>query len=209
MRPSNSRTKADIPRQVPNSPRASDSSRRPEHGSVWRTVTRVISLIACSAPSIGPFGLSGETGTLRRLRVGVADGQLRSSGLVAMRELVYRGSGSLVKARVTFRDPHIELEVPIGITLLEAAKMAGAPLGTHCGGVGACASCHVRIEHGEDNLSKAGEAEEDGLDRVFDVRPSSRLGCQARIESPGDIVVRITEESIEAWLREHPHKSGT
>ena len=114
------------------------------------------------------------------------------------------GNEGAVKARVTFRDPHIELEVPVGMTLLEAATIAGAPLGTHCGGVGACVSCHVRIEQGERHLSPATEAEEDGLDRVFDVRPSSRLGCQARIESAGDIVVRITEESIDAWLREHP-----
>ena len=113
-----------------------------------------------------------------------------------------------MKARLTFRDPHIELEVPVGTTLLDAATMAGAPMGTHCGGVGACASCHVRIEHGEELLSSPSEVEEDGLDSVFDVRPSSRLGCQARIESAGDIVVRITEESIDAWLRDHPHKKN-
>jgi ferredoxin, 2Fe-2S len=114
-----------------------------------------------------------------------------------------------VKARVTFRDPHIELEVPVGTTLLEAATIAGAPLGTHCGGVGACVSCHVRVEHGAAHLSAAGELEEDGLDRVFDVRPSSRLGCQARIESAGDIVVRITDESLDAWLRDHPRRKDT
>ncbi len=124
--------------------------------------------------------------------------------MVTAAELVYGCCEKSVKARVTFRDPHIELEVPVGTTLLEAAAMAGAPLGTHCGGVGACASCHVRIEHGESHLSNANDIEEDGLDRVFDVRPSSRLGCQARIESAGDIVVRITDESLDAWLREHP-----
>lgn len=86
--------------------------------------------------------------------------------------------------------------------------MSGAPVGTHCGGVGACASCHVRIERGAEHLSKANDIEEDALDRVFDVRPSSRLGCQARIEAEGDIVVRITEESIDAWLREHPRKKA-
>ena len=117
-----------------------------------------------------------------------------------------------MKARITFRDPHIELEAPVGATLLEAATIIGAPLGTHCGGVGACASCHVRIERGEEHLSKPSDIEEDGLDRVFDVRPSSRLGCQARIESAGDIVVRQRavsmqpdqDESLDAWLSEHP-----
>lgn len=94
------------------------------------------------------------------------------------------------------------------MTLLEAAQSMGAPVGTHCGGVGACASCHVRIEHGAGHLSKPAELEEEGLDRVFDVRPSSRLACQTRIESAGDIVVRITEESLDAWLREHPTRSS-
>ena len=111
-----------------------------------------------------------------------------------------------MKARVTFRDPHIELEVPVGTTLLDAARSAGAPVGTHCGGVGACTSCHVRIEQGEEHLSEASEAEEDGLDRVFDAGQSSRLACQAKICSVGSIVVRITEESVAAWLREHPEK---
>lgn len=89
------------------------------------------------------------------------------------------------------------------MTLLEAATIAGAPLGTHCGGVGACASCHVRIETGAAHLSPAEELEEDGLDRVFDVRPSSRLGCQARVETAGEIQIRITDESRDAWLRDH------
>lgn len=123
--------------------------------------------------------------------------------------MIYGGCSKAVKARVTFRDPHIELEADVGMTLLEAAQNVGAPLGTHCGGVAACSSCHVRIEHGAEHLSKPAELEEEGLDRVFDVRPSSRLACQARIESPGDIVVRITKESLEAWLREHPAPSGT
>jgi 2Fe-2S ferredoxin len=105
---------------------------------------------------------------------------------------------------VTFRDPPIDLEVPVGTTLLEAAAIAGAPLGTHCGGVGACTSCHVRIEHGAEHLSAIEEREEDALDGVFDVRPSSRLGCQVRIVAPGDVVVRITDQSFDTWLRNHP-----
>ncbi|HEY5960588.1 MAG TPA: 2Fe-2S iron-sulfur cluster-binding protein [Polyangiaceae bacterium] len=114
----------------------------------------------------------------------------------------------IVKARVTFRDPPIDLEVPVCTTLLEAAALAGAPLGMHCGGVCACASCHVRIEYGAEHLSALEEKEEDALDGVFDVRPSSRLGCQARIVSAGDIVVRITEESLDTWMREHPRRKS-
>lgn len=94
------------------------------------------------------------------------------------------------KARVTFRDPAVEVEVPIGITLLEAALGAGVIEAGPCGGNSACGGCHVRIEAGAQYLSQASEHEEDQLDRVFDVRPSSRLACQARILAAGDIAVR-------------------
>lgn len=111
-----------------------------------------------------------------------------------------------MRATVTFRDPHIELEVEAGVTLLEAAARAEAPVGSNCGGVGACAACHVRIEQGAQYLSAPDEHEEDGLDRVFDAREGSRLACKARIASAGPIVVRVTDESVDAWLREHPDK---
>jgi len=94
------------------------------------------------------------------------------------------------KARITFRDPPVEVEVPIGISLLEAAMSAGAVTVGPCGGNCACGGCHVRIEEGANFLSGASEKEEDQLDQVFDVRPSSRLACQARIIAGGDIAVR-------------------
>jgi len=94
------------------------------------------------------------------------------------------------KARITFRDPPVEVEVPIGISLLEAAINTGTVHAGPCGGNCACGGCHVRIEEGANSLSCASEKEEDQLDQVFDVRPSSRLACQARIIAGGDIAVR-------------------
>ncbi len=94
------------------------------------------------------------------------------------------------RARVTFRDPAVEVEVPIGITLLEAAMSTGAILVGSCGGNCKCGGCHVRVEEGAQYLSTATEQEEDQLEEVFDARKSSRLACQARIIAGGDIVVR-------------------
>jgi ferredoxin len=51
----------------------------------------------------------------------------------------------------------------------------------------------VRVEEGAQYLSTATEREEDQLDRVFDVRQSSRLACQARIIAGGDIIIRKVE----------------
>ena len=48
--------------------------------------------------------------------------------------------------------------------------------------------------------------EEDILDKAFDVRMQSRLGCQAKIQGQGTILVRISKESIDAYYNEHPEK---
>ena len=94
------------------------------------------------------------------------------------------------RARVTFRDPAVEVEVPIGITILEAAMSTGIVSAGNCGGNCKCGGCHVRVDEGAQYLSTASEQEEEQLEQVFDARQSSRLACQARIIAGGDIVVR-------------------
>lgn len=106
--------------------------------------------------------------------------------------------------KVRFVDQNLEVEVPLGTTLLEAAEKAGAPEGSACGGVCACSTCHVYVDVGLELLSEAEEDEEDILDKAFDVRMTSRLGCQAKIERDGLIALRISEESFETFFNEHP-----
>lgn len=105
---------------------------------------------------------------------------------------------------VKFIDQDLEVEVEVGTSILQAAKAAHAPEGDACGGVCACSTCHVYIEQGESLLSEASEDEEDILDKAFDVRLSSRLGCQAKIERAGTVSVRISRESLDAYYNEHP-----
>jgi 2Fe-2S ferredoxin len=108
--------------------------------------------------------------------------------------------------KVLFEDQNVEVEVPVGSSILEAAKQAGAPEGDACGGVCACSTCHVYVDEGANLLSEAEEDEEDILDKAFDVRMESRLGCQAKIQSDGLLKVRISKESIDAYYNEHPEK---
>jgi 2Fe-2S ferredoxin len=108
-------------------------------------------------------------------------------------------------AKVRFLEHGIETEVPVGTTLLKAAKLSGAPEGDACGGVCACSTCHVYVETGADLLAPAEEDEEDILDKAFDVRMSSRLGCQAKILREGLIELRISKESLDAYYNEHPN----
>jgi 2Fe-2S ferredoxin len=102
----------------------------------------------------------------------------------------------------------VEVVAQPGLTLLEIAEENGARLGSACGGVCACSSCHAWILEGGDSLDESSDAEEDRLDMAFDVRPNSRLGCQVRVKET-DLVVQLTEESLQTFLNEHPeHREG-
>jgi ferredoxin, 2Fe-2S len=101
-----------------------------------------------------------------------------------------------------------KVEVPTGTSLLEAATRAHFPEGSACGGVCACSTCHVHVLRGANLLSEQEDEEADILDKAFDVRATSRLGCQSKIVGDGEIEVEITWESLEAYENEHPDERG-
>ena len=95
------------------------------------------------------------------------------------------------------------MEVPAGTTLLEAAHSVGVPVGSNCGGVCGCSTCHVYVAEGFDSLEEMSDREADRLDLGFDVRLNSRLGCQTEM-ADRDLVVGITDESLKAYFDENP-----
>ena len=110
-------------------------------------------------------------------------------------------------AKVVFKG-FTEVDVPVGTSLLKAAQKVDAPEGYACGGVCACSTCHVYVLSGANLLSEIEDEEEDILDKAFDVRATSRLGCQAKIEKEGTIELEISRESLEAFENEHPEHRG-
>ncbi len=100
-------------------------------------------------------------------------------------------------------DQPLTVEVAPGESILEAAEEHGAHVGSACGGNLACSTCHVWVTEGYESLGDIEEAEDDIMDKAFDVRAESRLGCQACVANQ-DLVVEITPESLQAWLDEHP-----
>jgi 2Fe-2S ferredoxin len=111
--------------------------------------------------------------------------------------------------KLTFKNPQgkgslpVVLDVPAKTTILEAAEEHGVRVGHACGGNLACSTCHVWIEKGFESLGDMEDKENDILDKAFDVRPESRLGCQCALANE-DVTVEITEESLRAWLDENP-----
>ena len=114
--------------------------------------------------------------------------------------------------KITFKNPKslkvfdpLTVEVKPGTSILDAAEECGARVGHACGGNLACSTCHVWVEQGLDSLPEVADKENDIMDKAFDVRAESRLGCQAKVANE-DIVVEITEESHRAWLDENPEE---
>jgi 2Fe-2S ferredoxin len=114
--------------------------------------------------------------------------------------------------KLTFKNPEgakskgpLVIDVKKGITILDAAEECGARVGHACGGNLACSTCHVYVEQGLDSLPEISDKENDILDKAFDVRAESRLGCQCRLGDE-DIVVEISEESLRAWMDENPEE---
>lgn len=112
--------------------------------------------------------------------------------------------------KITFQNPHalkviqpLTVEVKPGTSILDAAEGCGARVGHACGGNLACSTCHVWVHEGLDSLPDVTDKENDIMDKAFDVRAESRLGCQAKVADQ-DVVVEITEESHRAWLDENP-----
>jgi 2Fe-2S ferredoxin len=84
-----------------------------------------------------------------------------------------------------------------GLSLMEAIRKSGIDeLVALCGGQCSCATCHVFVEQGPEELSgPASEDEDDLLESAESRAPSSRLSCQIRIEAGSSgLTVRIAPE---------------
>ena len=93
--------------------------------------------------------------------------------------------------KVRFIKENLEVEVPSGTTILEAARKAGAPEGDRCGGVCACSTCHVIVKQGLNSCNEATEEEDDQLEEAPGLTPQSRLACQTVPNGSEDIVVHV------------------
>jgi ferredoxin len=75
------------------------------------------------------------------------------------------------------------VEVPddISLSLMEVLKASDYNILATCGGMALCATCHVRVLEGLDELDPPGDEEMDMLDTLPDAGFDSRLACQIRI----------------------------
>ena len=73
----------------------------------------------------------------------------------------------------------VEVDAPIGLSVLEIAHRNNLDLEGACEGSLACSTCHVIVDpEWYELLKEATEDEEDMLDLAFGLTATSRLGCQ-------------------------------
>jgi 2Fe-2S ferredoxin len=76
----------------------------------------------------------------------------------------------------------LEVDAPLGLSVLEIAHRNNIDLEGACEGSLACSTCHVIVDpEWYDVLEGASEDEEDMLDLAFGLTHTSRLGCQIKI----------------------------
>ncbi len=91
--------------------------------------------------------------------------------------------------KVRFLPMDIEVEVPEGTAVLDAALNNNIQIDHNCGGNCACSTCHIIIEKGFETLNPVSEDEMDMLDEAEGLTDHSRLACQCKIKS--DMIVKI------------------
>jgi 2Fe-2S ferredoxin len=73
----------------------------------------------------------------------------------------------------------LEVDAPLGLSVLEIAHRNNIDLEGACEGSLACSTCHVIVDpEWYELLPNASEDEEDMLDLAFGLTQTSRLGCQ-------------------------------
>jgi len=87
----------------------------------------------------------------------------------------------------------VEVEAPVGLSVLEIAHRNDIDLEGACEGSLACSTCHVIVDpEWFDVLKEPTEDEEDMLDLAFGLTHTSRLGCQIKMTEELDgLTVRL------------------
>lgn len=86
----------------------------------------------------------------------------------------------------------VEIPEEISLSLMEVMKASGYNILATCGGMALCATCHVQVLKGLEDLPEAGNDEMDMLDTLPDAGFDSRLACQIRMsENLNGMVFKI------------------
>jgi 2Fe-2S ferredoxin len=82
--------------------------------------------------------------------------------------------------------------IDMGLNLMEFLKGSDYDILATCGGMALCATCHVSVVNGFENLNEISDDEYAMLDTLPNITDTSRLACQLKLsEQMNGITVKI------------------
>ena len=94
------------------------------------------------------------------------------------------------------------IEAPAGKSICDVLLENDIEIEHACEKSCACTTCHVVVREGYDSLGDPEEKEEDLLDRAWGLEATSRLSCQAVVDSE-DLVIEIPKYTINQVSENH------
>ena len=86
----------------------------------------------------------------------------------------------------------LQAPTDMGLSLMEFLKGNEYDILATCGGMALCATCHVEVVKGFENLSPTTDDEYAMLDTLPNITDTSRLSCQLKLEANmNEIVVKV------------------
>jgi ferredoxin len=86
----------------------------------------------------------------------------------------------------------LELPTDINLSLMEVLKASEYPIEATCGGMALCATCHIEITNGIEQVGPPKDVELDMIDTLPDATANSRLACQIRLnENLNGLSIRL------------------
>lgn len=76
----------------------------------------------------------------------------------------------------------IEIPEGINLSLMEVLKASEYPILATCGGMALCATCHIEVEYGSEQLGSPTDIEMDMIDTLPNAGDRSRLACQIKVD---------------------------
>lgn len=91
----------------------------------------------------------------------------------------------------------LQAPTEMGLSLMEFLKANEYDILATCGGMALCATCHVEVIKGFDNLPEITNDEYAMLDTLPNITDTSRLSCQLKLSSEMDgITVKIMGDGL-------------
>ena len=93
-------------------------------------------------------------------------------------------------------------DAPAGVSICRVLLDHGVEIEHACELSCACTTCHVIVREGFASLAPATDSEEDLLDRAWGLSSTSRLSCQAKVDS-ADLTIEIPRYTINHAKESH------